>query len=137
MTDFERGFVAGINAAVVELRRQADGWRRPITPSEWTERSADAFDEAADVVEDLAPDVYSKPSTINVEAGGSESIAAAMERSKPLVVDALKLGRSIAGVDESVGRIGDAKAGEACETCNESPCARLYECRSDCGGAGR
>lgn len=52
----EAGYRAGIKAAVVELRRQADGWRRPLTPSEWTEATAEAYDNAADVVEAvLAP----------------------------------------------------------------------------------
>jgi hypothetical protein len=66
MTDYERGRAdgvrEGIRLAAAELRRQADGWRRPLTPSEHTEATADAYDEAADVVEALAQPPPSEPS---------------------------------------------------------------------------
>jgi hypothetical protein len=96
-TYYEKGYRAGIAAAVVELRRQADGWRRPITPSKWTERSADAFDEAADVVESLAPPLTP-----------GEPLS---PESRRLLDEGLHAGRE--------GRIstpGDAKAGE-CWVC--------------------
>jgi hypothetical protein len=114
-TYYEKGYRAGIAAAVVELRRQADGWRRPITPSKWTERSADAFDEAADVVESLAPPLTP-----------GEPLS---PESRRLLDEGLHAGRE--------GRIstpGDAKAGE-CWVCG----GRLVTPNicDDCRGEGR
>jgi hypothetical protein len=60
----------------------------------------------------------------------SRQIAAALEKSKPLVAEALKLGRSIAGADPSLAgvRIGSTKPSwgeEACRHCGARPATEV------------